>query len=359
MLVAHPRVADPNALGVHVDVTPEQPQQLGLAQTRRPRREQDQPYDRAARVLVDRPVGDHLDHAIELSRRQELQIRVRVARSPALRPGRVLDRVGRRPPLTARQPEHRVQERHHVAHRLRRRATGQHPARQPLDVLGRDRADLALAQHRRDVDALHRLDVLSVGLARALDRDPLPQPVGDLVDREDLDHRVDRLACGFLPLDAPESLLGLRASQPVRSASIADLVRFAVEVPPVSRAPAAVVATPLLVDAGRTPEDASYESIAVACRNWTPFWTPIGPRRPKTAHTRTGKGPALQGLSDIGETGRDRRRNAIGWLPCVFASVDPEGHAASPRISRSCAARPAWSCASRILRRARALSGWP
>src|SRR3954447_3093848 len=48
-------------------------------------------------------------------------------------------------------------------------------------------AILRLPQGGRDVRALHRLAVLPIGLPGALDRDPLPQPVGDLVDRENLD----------------------------------------------------------------------------------------------------------------------------------------------------------------------------
>ena len=42
--------------------------------------------------------------------------------------------------------EDRVQERHHVAHRLRRRAAGEHPAREPFHVLRGDRGDFSLAQ---------------------------------------------------------------------------------------------------------------------------------------------------------------------------------------------------------------------
>ena len=85
-----------------------------------------------------------------------------------------------------------------------------------LHIFGRDGADLAIAQRRRNVYPLHRLEVLAVGLARALNRDPLTQPLGDLVDGEDLDYGLDRLARGLLGPDAPERLLGFGASQPVR-----------------------------------------------------------------------------------------------------------------------------------------------
>jgi len=72
---------------------------------------------------------------------------------------------------------------------------------------------------------------------RTLDRDPLPQPIGDLVDREDLHHRLDRLARGLLGPDEAERLLGLSALQPVRAALDRDRSERAVQTPPVGRAP--------------------------------------------------------------------------------------------------------------------------
>ena len=162
-----------------------------------------------------------------------------------------------------------------------------------------NRRDLALSQHRRDVYPLHRLAVLPIGLARALDRDPLPQPVGDLVDREDLHHRLDRLARRLLGLDAPEGLLGLRARQAVRSprVRIGPSWRF-------RRRPSACASArstrPTSRRSGRLRTDASCPPIAVARKNWTPNWTP-GVR--KRVDPGTQKGPALQGLSEIGETG--------------------------------------------------------
>jgi hypothetical protein len=49
-------------------------------------------------------------------------------------------------------------------------------------------------------------------VCNTLDRDPLPQPVGDLIDGEDLHDGLDRLARRRLGPDASERLLGLGAS---------------------------------------------------------------------------------------------------------------------------------------------------
>jgi len=119
----------------------------------------------------------------------------------------------------------------------------EHPAREPLVVLGRHRRDLARADRRQHVHPLHRLAVLPV----RLDRDPLPQPVGDPVDRENLHHRIDPLARGHRP-GCADGLLGLETRQPVGAALAAPGSNPTVEMPTASRAPATVVATPLLID---------------------------------------------------------------------------------------------------------------
>jgi hypothetical protein len=53
--------------------------------------------------------------------------------------------------------------------RIRRETSPQHRAGERLDVGARDLGDSARAHGRRDVDALHRLAVLPVGLSRALE----------------------------------------------------------------------------------------------------------------------------------------------------------------------------------------------
>jgi hypothetical protein len=88
---------------------------------------------------------DRVEDAIKLGPCEELQVRVGIAGAPPARARRVLDRVARRPALLDREPEDRVQEGHHVANRLRRRASGQHRSREPFDVLGRHRIDNRLA----------------------------------------------------------------------------------------------------------------------------------------------------------------------------------------------------------------------
>jgi hypothetical protein len=79
-----------------------------------------------------------------------------------------------------------------VADGLGRKAGDEHRGGDGLDVGDRHAVDGLVAESRRDVDALHRLAVLQVGLAGALDGKPAAQRVDDLVERVALDPCSDR-----------------------------------------------------------------------------------------------------------------------------------------------------------------------
>ena len=92
VLVANPRVADPDLLGAEVDVLPVQAEKFGLAQPGRRRGEDDEPEYRAERVAVDGGSGIAAITAIQRRQRQELQVGIRVAFPPP--PGRAARATG-------------------------------------------------------------------------------------------------------------------------------------------------------------------------------------------------------------------------------------------------------------------------
>lgn len=112
----------------------------------------------------------------------------------------------------------------------------------------RDVSDREFAKARRDVDALHRLATLQIGLARPAETKLLPQRVTGLVDRWSVrpSDRPWGTLLGFL--QAPKLPLSLRPRQPVILAGAPQGPDLAVELAPVEAAPAAIVGARLLVE---------------------------------------------------------------------------------------------------------------
>lgn len=139
--------------------------------------------------------------------------------------------------------EDRVQEGDDVADGLRCEAGVEHRRGDRLDVAAGHAVDGLGAKPRRDVHTLHRLAVLQVGLARALDGKPSAQRAGRLVERVALGTGPDRAALLSL-LELAELALGFGAGQRAGPGR-ADL---AVELAAVERASASVVGAVLEVE---------------------------------------------------------------------------------------------------------------
>jgi hypothetical protein len=106
---------------------------------------------------------------------------------------------------------------------------------------------LPTAKCGRDMDSLHVLAVLAVGLARTAQLEPIAQRVDDLIDGRHVSagQRPRRGLLGLLQL--AERALGLGTGESLASPGLADRPDLAVQQSPVERAPATVVGVPLLI----------------------------------------------------------------------------------------------------------------
>ncbi len=193
-------------------------------------------------------VGDRVDHGLELGDRQELQVGRGVAAAASLRSRRTPHRVLVDPTAIESVLRHRVQEAEDVPHRLGLQAGSEHPVGERLDVGGRDLRERPASERGREMDPLHRVAVLEIRLAGALQRELSAERLRRLVERDPrvLDGRARPLL--LLILQDPEAPLGLDTGQAVGEARRAHGTDAPVQPPTVARPPAAVVRPMLLVE---------------------------------------------------------------------------------------------------------------
>jgi hypothetical protein len=139
VLATNERVAHADPLGLPVDITPAQAQQLRLTQSGQRRDQDDDPQHRSQDIgrrrrrpaptaprrrglAQDHLVGDRTNDPMQLGDRQEQQVGIGVARAPSLGTGGAAHRVLGRPTLVDRVLEDRVQEGDDVANGLGRLA---------------------------------------------------------------------------------------------------------------------------------------------------------------------------------------------------------------------------------------------
>ena len=265
VLATHISVPDANPLCGPVDVTPPQPEQLGLAKPGVGGREHDRAQHRpeyvrryrrrrAARASPCRlraspndRIGKCGDDGLDLVHGEELQIGVGITAS-SLRTCGSRDRVGRAPSALDAQGEGRVQEGRDVPNRLRRRPALKHASHQTLHMGRRHGGRRERADRRGDVDPLHRGAVLAVRQPRALDLQSLAKCVDQVVDGSRAFGR-GRQRARCLDLDQPlQHTLGLCPRHAIGRAAHADLADAPVEEPAVDGAPSSVVGPPLHVE---------------------------------------------------------------------------------------------------------------
>ena len=174
VLLANPRVADADPLGAHVDVLPAQARVALIAAARSTRRRGSRAAG-PARARRCRPTWSGIAAITASSSGRVRNCRSGSASPSRRRRGRAARATGfGRPPTLHGEREDGVQERHHVADRLRRRAPAS-IARASRSTSSAHGVHALLAERRRDVDALHRLAVLAMRQPGALDRPGDPE----------------------------------------------------------------------------------------------------------------------------------------------------------------------------------------
>jgi hypothetical protein len=132
-----------------------------------------------------------------------------------------------------------------VSDGFRGEAAAQHAPCEPLHVLTCDRVDRPMTERRRDVDALHRLQVRAIRRPDALDVEPGAERLDGLIDRRRaLTGCGDRLDSGGLD-ELAQAPLRLGASDPALLAADPDLAELAIDALAADSDPSAVVGAPL------------------------------------------------------------------------------------------------------------------
>jgi hypothetical protein len=262
-------VADADSLCLPVDVAPAQPEQLRLTDAGHRRHEDHDAKHGAEQLgrwwrgrprataagrcwLTDHDViRDRSDHRLKLGNRQELQVGRRVTTSAPLGSCRSPHRVLVDPAAIETVLHDRMKKAEDVAHGLRAEAGSEHPVRERLNVGGRDLGERLASERGRQVDPLHRLAILEIGLARALQGQLATERLGSLVNgyASVLDRRPRPLL--LLVLQDAEATLGLDAGESVGKARGADGPDSPVQALAVARPPAAVVGPVPLVEPSR------------------------------------------------------------------------------------------------------------
>jgi hypothetical protein len=199
-----------------------------------------------------------------------------------------------------------MQKGHDVADRLRGEAAREHRARKALDVCSRHVVNPTLADGRRNMDALHRLAVLPVRRARALNCEASAQLVRDLVDGPWplLDRRARAESLRF---DQPtQASLRLAARETASLAAHARLANASVHAASVRGRPTPVIRAPLHVESPgpmgtfHAPQRTGLAITRPPAAKDCPRIVPVRVSEPLP---RTTKAPGYQGFRVIGETG--------------------------------------------------------
>jgi hypothetical protein len=126
--------------------------------------------------------------------------------------------------------ERRVQEAHHVAHTLVRKPLLQERPREHFDIGRAHIRRLPTAKRGRDMDSLHVLAVLAVGLACAAQLEPSAQRIDDLIDGRHVSarQRPRRVLLGLLHLAERPLGLGTGESSHPPGGRIGPTLRFSI-----------------------------------------------------------------------------------------------------------------------------------